>query len=276
MVQPRPRRIAFRILRFLAVLYAAMILTACLSQRRLIYRPDKLRLDDAVRTAANRRIPAVAKRGRGTYRLEADKPAAGERSRLVIVHGNAGSAIDRLDYADELKKIAPWDVYILEYPGYGPRPGKPTQKSLFAAADEAIGLLKGNGPIYLMGESLGTGVACYLAGSHPKSVRGVLLIAPYNNLTDVACYQLPILPVRWFLLDRYPSETYLKSYSGPVAVILAGQDTVIPPRFGRRLYDGYHGPKRLWEVPQAGHNDLMDEPDAWWRELCDFWKQNVK
>jgi uncharacterized protein len=276
MVQSRTRRIAFRILRFLAVLYAAMILTACLSQRRLIYRPEKLPLQDAINTAAAAGFQPWRNAAGEYIGWCQTNPGAGERSRLLIVHGNSGSAVDRLDYAEELKKIGPWDVYILEYPGYGPRPGKPTQTSLFAAADEAIALLESNGPIYLMGESLGTGVACYLAGSHPKSVRGMLLIAPYNNLTDVAGYQFPILPVKWFLLDRYPSETYLKNYNGPVAIVLAGQDRVIPQRFGRKLYDGYPGPKRVWEVPQAGHNDLMDQPAAWWRELDEFWKQNAK
>lgn len=276
MVKPRLWRAAIRILRFLAVLYAAMILTACLSQRRLIYRPEKIPLDQAVKTAEAAGFQPWRNSAGEYIGWQQTSPAAAAHARLLIVHGNAGSAVDRLDYADVLKKIAPWDVYILEYPGYGPRPGSPTQKSLFAAADEAIALLQGNGPLYLMGESLGTGVACYLAGNHPDSVQGVLLIAPYNNLTDVAHYQLPILPVRWFLLDRYPSETFLKNYAGPVAVLLAGQDNIIPSRFGRKLYDGYQGPKRLWEVPQAGHNDLMEQPASWWKELCDFWKQNQK
>jgi uncharacterized protein len=276
MVQSRPRRAAFGIFRLLALLYAAMILIACLSQRRLIYRPDTLPLDDAVKTAAAAGFQPWRNAAGEYIGWMQTNPATAERSRLLIVHGNSGSAINRLDYADALKTLAPWDVYILEYPGYGARPGSPTQKGFFAAADEALALLKRDGPVFVLGESLGTGVACHLAGSNPGFVRGLLLIAPYNSLTDVAQYHMPILPVRWFLLDKYPSEDYLKNYHGPVAVVLAGQDTVIPARFGRRLYDGYQGPKRVWEVLQAGHNDLIDRPDTWWTELSDFWKQNGK
>jgi pimeloyl-ACP methyl ester carboxylesterase len=179
-----------------------------------------------------------------------------------------------LDFAQGLQSVEPVDVYILEYPGFGPRPGSPSQRSLFQAAADAMDLLKKEGPVYLMGESLGTGVAAYIAGTYPELVRGVLLIAPYNNLSGVAQYHMPIFPVKWMLWDRFASETYLKNYHGPVGILLAGQDKVVPIRFGRKLYDGYQGPKRVWESPQAGHEDLLDHPENWWRELVEFWKQN--
>jgi hypothetical protein len=193
------------------------------------------------------------------------------RSRLLIVHGNAGNAINRLDYARGLQDLGPWDVYILEYPGYGARSGKPSQRSFFKAADEAIGLLKPDGPVYIMGESIGTGVAAYLAGTRSEVVRGLLLIAPYNRLVPVAQAHMRIFPAWLFLLDRFPSEDYLESYHGPVAMLFAGNDRIVPNRFGHRLYDGYRGPKKFWEIPGAGHNDLLQQPADWWRGLVDFW-----
>ncbi len=47
-------------------------------------------------------------------------------------------------------------------------------------------LLSTNQPIYLVGESLGTGVATYLAGTYSNKIAGVILISPFNRLTDVA------------------------------------------------------------------------------------------
>ena len=160
----------------------------------------------------------------------------------------------------------------MEYPGYGARAGSPSQQSLCEAADEAILLLAKDGPVYVIGESLGTGVAAYLAGAHPEAVAGLLLIAPYHNLGDVAQHQMPVFPAKWMLWDRFPSAENLRNYHGRVAVLLAGQDTVVPNKFGRRLYDSYAGPKKLWEVPEATHNDLPNRPEAWWRELLVFWK----
>ena len=132
-------------------------------------------------------------------------------------------------------------------------------------------LLGTNAPVYLLGESLGTGVACYLAGAFPSVIKGMVLIAPYNSLTDVACHHMPIFPVKWMLWDRFDSARHLAGYHGPVGILLAGQDVVVPERFGRKLFEGYHGPGKLWEFPHAGHEDLPDQPESWWRELLKYW-----
>jgi len=205
----------------------------------------------------------------GWKRLATKQAAAGQ---VLILHGNAGCALDRTPYAETLQSIGSYDIYILEYPGYGRRAGSASQASIFRAATEAMCLLKTTNKTYLIGESLGTGVACYLAGTSTQSVAGVLLIAPYNNLATVAQHHMPIFPARWLLRDKYRSDVYLKNYSGPVAFILAGRDTVIPCRFGRRLYDGYRGPKQVWEVREAGHNEIHEVGISWWKEAIEFWQ----
>ena len=156
----------------------------------------------------------------GMKRLSPQQPAAGQ---VLIVYGNGSCATACAHYADVIQGIAAFDVFILEYPGYADRPGSPSQKSLFRAADEAFQLLATNGPVYLVGESLGTGVAAYLAGTHPDKVAGVVLLAPYNRLADAAQYHYPILPVHLLLVDRFPSEDYLRNYHGPVGVLVAGR-----------------------------------------------------
>ena len=163
-------------------------------------------------------------------------------------------------------------MFIVEYPGYADRPGSPSQKSLFRAADEAFQLLATNRPVYLVGESLGTGVAAYLAGTHPDKVAGVVLFAPYNQLADAAQYNYPFLPVHLLLVDRFPSEDYLRNYHGPVAMLVSGRDQVIPAKFGRRLYDRYVGPKRLWEFPEGDHGTVMVQPPEVWKQIIEFWQ----
>ena len=131
--------------------------------------------------------------------------------------------------------------------------------------------LEKDGPFYVIGESLGTGLAAYLAGAHPKVIAALLLVAPYNDLGDVAQAHMPLFPAKWMLRDRFESSRYLREYHGPVAVLLAGRDEVVPNRFGRKLYDEYSGPKKVWEVARATHNDLPAQPQEWWRELIVFW-----
>lgn len=268
------RRLLLITVRILALVYVGLMIVVYLGQRRLIYHPYHPSHADSLQLAQARGFaPWENKQGQfiGWKKLN---PAKGDHARILIVHGNAGCAINRLDYAEEFEAIAPSDVFILEYPGFGERAGSPSQESLFASATEAMGLLKNDGPVFVLGESLGTGVAAYLAGAFPQAIPGIVLIAPYNNMTDVAQAHMPIFPVRWLLKDRFPSETYLKNYHGPVGVLLAGQDEVVPNRFGRKLFDGYLGPKKLWELADAGHNDLLGQAGNVWKELFIFWSPN--
>jgi pimeloyl-ACP methyl ester carboxylesterase len=207
----------------------------------------------------------------GWKRASPVQPATG---RLLITYGNGGCALYCDHYANVIQQAAALDVFIVDYPGYADRPGKPTEKSLEASADEAFRVLEDQGPVYVVGESLGTGVAAYLAGKHPDKVAGVVLLAPYNRLVDVAQYHMPILPVGLMLCDRFPSQDYLRAYHGPVAMLVGGRDRVVPEKFGRRLYAAYAGPKRLWEFPEGNHGTVMVQPPELWKQVVEFWRTN--
>lgn len=268
------------------VLRAALALTAigyllvCIGcaawQRRLIYFPPPCSPDAVTRYAASQNLERwTAPSGApiGWKRMSPIQPAKGQ---VLITHGNAGCAFQCGHYADVIQQTAALDVFIVEYPGYENRPGSPSEQSLDDAAEEAFALLSTNRPIYLVGESLGTGVATYLAGKHPNEVAGVALLAPYNSLTAVGQAHMKILPVSLILRDRFPSDDYLRTYHGPVAMLFAGQDTVVPERFGQLLYQSYHGPKRAWEFPDGNHGTVMMQPPQLWREIIDFWETNQR
>ena len=272
---PTLRRRLGRLLLFCAGLYF-LVCTGCAAfQRRLIYFPPIYtpgQADQMAQAARLGRWKNPAGESIGMKRLSPRQPAEGG---VLITYGNASDAIGCAHYADAIQSIAAFDVFILEYPGYADRPGSPSQGSLFRAADEAFQLLATNGPVYLVGESLGTGVAAHLAGTHPDRVAGVLLISPFSRLTSVAQYQMPILPVGLLLVDRFPSEDYLRSYHGPVGMAVDGHDRVVPEKFGRRLYDGYAGPKQLWEFPTGGHAAIAEQPEKFWKEVVGFWQTNL-
>jgi pimeloyl-ACP methyl ester carboxylesterase len=190
---------------------------------------------------------------------------------ILLLHGNAGCASGWFHYADGFQSADAVDFYILEYPGYGGRNGSPTQAGILRAAEDAIGCIPQNCTFYLIGESLGTGPACYLAGKYYKKVSGVYLVAPYNNMAGAAGAHLPLFPIKWMLKDRYPSDQWLKDYHGPLAVMLGGNDAVIPHELGRKLFDEYPGPKKLWFVPTATHDDLHAGAPTAAREVLAFW-----
>jgi pimeloyl-ACP methyl ester carboxylesterase len=261
-------------LRTLVIGYAVVLILFTLLQRYLIYVPTKLPPEFADEVAAKKGFIAWRNRAGQLigWKLPASSPPTGS---ILIVHGNGGWALDRAYMAQPIHEAAPLDVYILEYPSYGARGGSPSEKSLLSAADEAFENLPKNLPAYLVSESLGTGAAAHLAQKYPSRVAGLALFVPYDKLASVAANHVPFLPAYFLLWDRFDPAAWLKDYHGPVKIIVAGADEIIPPKLGKRLYDGYNGPKILQVIPGARHSSTTAESPDWWKKVLVFWQQHT-
>ena len=58
----------------------------------------------------------------------------------------------------------------------------------------------------------------------------------------------------------------LAGYAGPLAVVMADQDELIPNRLTLRLYQSFAGRKQLWHLKHATHNTWQDSTDSAWLE----------
>lgn len=252
------------------IVYFFFCMCMAFGQRAFIYHPQVFDTATVERMAQSHELVRwtnAAGANIGFKRMSPRQPSQGS---IMMMYGNGSTATDSGYYADDIQNVAALDMYILEYPGYEDRPGKPTEKTIFAAAREGFELLPADKPIYLLGESLGTGVASYLAGTYSNRVAGMILISPFNRLTSVAQYHFPILPAFLFMVDRYPSTVYLRHYHGKVGVTVDGRDIVVPQKFGLRLYNAYNGPKKLWEFPEGGHCEIRQPPDVFWTDAIQF------
>ncbi len=270
-------RVFFVTARMLVLVYVGFSFYLAFFQRRMLYYPTRVGETDLIPLAArNGLVPWHS--GNGGYigwKPASEPPPAADL--LLVFNGNAGFALHRTYLADGFRQPLAepaLHVFLMEYPGYGPRPGEPSEKAFQAAAAEALAQLRQDHPgsrIFLAGESLGSGVACWLAGEHPEQVAGIFLITAFNRLVDVARHHYPILPVALLLRDRFDSSQALTRYHGPVGLLLAGDDQVIPPVFGKRLHEDYQGPRQLWIQDGSGHNTLDYAISApWWSEATAF------
>ncbi len=205
------------------------------------------------------------------WKMPASGPATGS---VLIVHGNAGCALGHDYNATTIPEAAEVDVFVLEYPGYGARGGAPGKGSFFKASEEAFELLSTNSPRYVVRESIGAGVAGELARTHPAEIAGLALLVPYDRLATVAQRQMPFLPAYWLLRDRFDPAACLRAYRGPVQFVVAGADEILGPETGRRLFEGYAGPKNFQLIAGAHHNDVAAQSADWWRAVLDFWQKS--
>ncbi len=266
---------AARVARLLAIAVAAAGALAAvlwLAQRRLLYFPDR-----EARADAERRAHALGLEPweEGGELLGWRAPAPGARARLVVFHGNAGSALDRGYVAAAFRRAlpdVPVEVLLAEYPGYGPRPGTASEPALRDSARTALAAARRGspGPVIVLGESLGSAVAALVAAEDPAAVDGLLLVTPLASVQAVARRHYPFVPA-FLLRDRWRADLALPRYGGRVAFLVAGADEIAFADLGRALHDAYPGPKRLWVEEGASHNGLRWDPSApVFREMLAF------
>lgn len=172
----------------------------------------------------------------------------------LLLHGNAGQATDR-SYA--LPCFSRSDsVFILEYPGYGNRPGSPSKNTFNDAAAEAYSMLLASfpdKPICVVGESIGSGPASFLATQDPPPKK-IVLTVPFDRLSDVAAEHLSSsVPVRLIMKDNWNNSVSLSSYKGRIEIFGAIDDEVIPVKHARSLAGKI--PSAKFHLISGGHND---------------------
>lgn len=239
-------------------------------QDQLLYFPD--RYDQSMVSRISRQGDARAWPSVNAYRgLAMDQPTPGGNGTVVVFHGNAGSAADRIFYGEFFLPLG-LRVILLEYPGYGAREGRPGEANLTADGAESLQrVLEEYGhPLYLLGESLGAAVAAGTLARSGLAVDGLILCTPWDDLLTLAQVHYWFLPVRALLRDRYDSVHYLKSYRGPLAVIMAERDEIVPQHSSLHLYESYQGPKKLWML-KGSHNTWIESTDGpWWSSVYRF------
>lgn len=251
---------------FLAALYAF--------QNKLLYHPSRVSAADYAPSGTNLWIASGKQKlfASGTILGLIADPAAGPPAAgtAIVFHGNAGHAGHRGYYVQQLNSLR-MRVILAEYPGYGPRSGKPDETVLI---DDAVKLVtqahqQHGQPLWLIGESLGAGVVAAIAARTPSAIRGIVLITPWNRLVEVASHHYPFLPVRWLLTSHYDSVSSLAEFHGPTLVIVADEDTIVPSDLGLDLYQSLDQPKRLILIEGAGHNDWTKHvgPSFWTKAM---------
>ena len=251
--------VVLRIAALLLLGFAGFCLLLYWRQEGMLFLPEQAPLETVERealAAGFRLWPQT-----DGYRALLAEPVGEAQGTCVIWHGNAGSARQRGYLAAPLLQLG-LRVVVAEYPGYGARPrGSLREAALTAEARKLTAEVQRRfgGPVMVMGESLGAALAAAVAGGSNPPVAGVFLCTPWHDLAGVARVHYPWLPVGLLLRDRFDNAAALQNYRGPVVVVTAGNDEIIPAAEGRRLYQALTSPvKLLHEIPGAYHNDWVD------------------
>ncbi len=244
-----------KIISILLSLYALACLLLYVKQRSILYYP----------TAENSNVDAeslwlkVSKHRLKIWKLNQGKPA-------IIYFGGNSEAVEE-NIADYRRMFSDFTVYIVNYRGYGGSSGSPTEKALFDDALSIYDQLKTqHTSISVIGRSLGSGVACYLAAK--RDVAKLALITPYDSISNVAQSHYPVFPVKWLIKDTFNSLNYAPSISSQILVLYAAHDLVVPMKHTKKLLQVLP-PTEAQMIDGSAHNDISSNPN-YQRRLAEF------
>lgn len=150
---------------------------------------------------------------------------------LLVFHGNGSSA------ARSVQWFAPaiargYGVVAAEYRGYSGNPGQPSEHGLAGDADAFLARARrtaGDGPVWIVGHSLGGGVALALARRSPAEV--VITLGTFTRLRDmVSGLTRAVVP------DAYRNIDAVPALNGPYFLIHGAADPVVPATQGEALH----------------------------------------
>ncbi len=182
----------------------------------------------------------------------------GRTKAIVYFGGNAEDITNNIDLFKDLFRH--YTVYLIDYRGYGNSQGTPTEQGLFSDAIAIYDQIQALHPsISLMGRSLGSGVAVYLASK--RDIEQLFLLTPYDSIAELAQTHYPYLPARYLARDRFDSITYAKNIKVPVLIIAAELDRVVPYKHAEKLRDQFTRARVSYHlIAGARHNDVTSFP----------------
>lgn len=237
------------------------------TQERLIFYPQRLDQDSA--RVLQRAYPSAE-----PVELEVDsgvklrgwlvRGQARVSNPLIVYFGGNGEEVSWL--VTEAARLHPWALLLVNYRGYGLSDGRPSENALYKDAVALYDWVSARPDIdarriVVVGRSLGTGVATYLASHRP--VSGVVLVSPYDTLVEVARGVYPYLLVDHFMRYRFDSAARAKLIHAPLLALVADQDTIVRPERSQSLVRAWGGPAHLELLVGVGHNDIQLHPRYW-------------
>lgn len=250
-------RVIANILLLPAIAYGVILLLVFLFQSRLVYFPQYER-----ELTATPRVAGLDYEDVHLHTADAEKlhgwwvPARDARGVVLIFHGNAGNISHRIDYLTMFNRLG-YAVLIIDYRGYGKSSGTPSEEGTYRDAEAAWQYLMETRKfkpqdVVVLGESLGGGVATWLAAKYPP--RALVLASVLTSVPDMGARVYWWLPVRLLARIHYDSRERMQQITAPVLIAHSREDDIVPFAHGEALFAAAREPKHFL-IMSGGHND---------------------
>lgn len=264
MTKNKAARFARRALRVIAVLavihITALTLMYCFQEKLIFHPPPALKPDYRFDYTAQYEEVAIPVSGGVSIHgllFHATKPSKGL---VFYLHGNGGS-LEGWGYMSDVYTRLGYDLFILDYRGYGKSGGEITSMPQFLGdVRSAYVQMKkryAESDIVVAGFSIGTGPAAWL--SSVEDPKLLILQAPYFDLASVAAARFPMVPMS-LLRYNFTTSEYLKHANCDVFMFHGTADRVVHYENAVRIKA--ENPKvSFYAISGLGHAKFNDDPE---------------
>ncbi len=247
----------WRILKWILIIYVAVGLLLYFFQDKILFHPKTLERNYSFHfeqpfTELN--IPVSSTRNLNVVKFTVDSVSKGI---VLYFHGNRQN-IERYAKFSKFFTDQGFEVWMMDYPGFGKSTGDRTEKVIYQDAmllyRMAIALQPSEN-IIIYGKSMGTGVASQLALI--RECRHLILETPYYNIDALAKHYFPIYPANPMSKYSFPINEYLQFVKAPVTIFHGSRDEVIPYKQAKKLKKE-NQKLRLITIEKGKHNNLTE------------------
>lgn len=196
--------------------------------------------------------------------LNSDKSSS---KAIIYFGGNAETVAYNAN--DFIKEFPDYIVYLVNYRGYGRSTGSPDEKGIYSDAlkvFDSIDVKPEN--IVLIGRSLGSGVATYVASK--RRISKLVLITPFDSIQSVAQSKLFLYPMSILLTQKYLSAERVKHIKSKCLILIAANDEVIPFKNSIKLVNVFPKNQITYKVlKNTGHNNIHNDL-SYYKFIKDF------
>lgn len=248
-----------RFWKFLWIIFYAYSLLGVIfyfMQDMLIFRPKKLKEDYQYKfDIPFQQVDLAVTEKKNLSIVQFTVPDSIRKGIVLYFHGNHGNINRYAVHASSFTKNG-YEVWMMDYPGFGKSTGKRSESILYADALLFYKMAISKEPIeriILYGRSLGSGIAAQLASI--RGCRELVLETPYYSMDALAKHYFFIYPVKLFGKYEIPTYRYLEDISAPVTIFHGTKDGIIPFAHTNRLKEKF--PKiNLVRIEKGRHNNL--------------------
>lgn len=188
---------------------------------------------------------------------------------MLYLHGarfNVTGSAFRVRRMEELG----FSVLAIDYRGFGKSTHQLPSETLAVedaqAAWEWLAREHPERPRYIFGHSLGGAIAIELA-ARVNDEAGTLVEGAFTSIPDVvSTFKWGWLPVSPLITQRFEAARRVKDIGSPLLVVHGGNDRLIQPELGRRLYEAANDPKAFVLVEGGSHHNTNSVGQQQYRE----------